>query len=196
MSPLHPTNADAPQDQCLIMVRHTAVDESLRGFCYGASDVELSGAGKAHVDLLTAELIATRPSHIFHSGLLRTRHLADMVAVRVGATAQVDRRIAEFDFGEWEMRRWDDIHADGHDIARLVHEPETFAPPGGETVFSMRDRVMSWYRALPRGARVLAISHGGPISALRGSLTGVAPAAWPALVPAFGEQVRFKLPRS
>lgn len=178
----------------LIMVRHTAVDENLRGFCHGASDVALSSDGKAHVGLLAGELAYMAPTHIVHSGLSRARRLAEAIANRLGRQPRIEPRIAEFNFGDWELRRWDDIHADGHDIARLIDEPETFSPPGGETVFAMRDRVLSWYASLPKGARVLAVSHGGPISTLRGALAAAPPHGWPALVPEYGEHLRFELP--
>ncbi len=192
-------NGDAvskSEDGWLIMVRHTAVDENLRGVCYGASDVDLSAEGRAQIGFLATKLAALVPNYIVHSGLSRALRLADSVANRLGRKPRMDQRIAEFNFGEWELRRWDDIHSDGHDIARLIHEPESFAPPGGETVLRMHERVIDWYKDLPSRARILAISHGGPISTLRGSLNGAPPASWPRLVPGYGGQVRFDLPNS
>ncbi|MCH9808191.1 MAG: histidine phosphatase family protein [Alphaproteobacteria bacterium] len=178
----------------LVMVRHTAVDENLQGVCYGASDVDLSPAGLAHNQMLSTELAALAPTHIIHSGLSRTRLLAEAVAEKLGTNARPEPRLREFNFGEWELKRWDDIHAAGHDIARLIHEPSTFSAPDGETLFQMRDRVLAWYGALATKNRVLAISHGGPISALRGSLSGAPPHVWPTLVPAYGADIRFALP--
>ena len=180
----------------LVMVRHTAVHENLRGVCYGASDVDLSASGLAHIDRLATELAALAPSLIVHSGLSRARRLAESIGSRLARKPRMDPRIAEFNFGEWELRRWDDIHSAGHDIARLIHEPESFAPPGGETVLAMRDRVLEWYAGLPRRTRVLAVSHGGPISALQGSLSAAPPATWPSLVPGYGQAVRVDLPSS
>jgi alpha-ribazole phosphatase len=182
------------QDGWLVMVRHTQVDENLKGVCYGASDVDLSPQGAVHLSMLAAELARLAPTVIFDSGKIRTRRLAEAVANRLGLRPRSDARIAEFDFGEWELRRWDEIHNDGHDIARLVHEPDTFSPPAGETVAAMRDRVLSWRASLPPRTRILAVSHGGPISALRGSLSGSPPQTWPTLIPVYGEYLRIDLP--
>ncbi len=177
----------------LLMVRHTAVDPALKGVCYGASDVKLSADGRAQIDPLADELANKSPSIIIHSGLSRSRTLAEAVAGRLGLAPRVDARIAEFNFGEWELRRWGEIFLAGHDIARLIHEPHHYSAPGGETVFAMRDRVLAWYNGLPSGGRILAISHGGPISTLRGMLGDVPPKGWPDLVPDYGEYVFFAL---
>lgn len=194
MTPDENQSAERPDGNgWLVMVRHTAVAENLKGVCYGASDVALSEDGLRQVDELAIELAALQPTVIVHSGLSRARLLAEAVADRLDQKATVDPRIAEFDFGAWELCSWDDIYNDGYDIARVVNEPESFAPPGGETLHSMRDRVCAWYDELrcSSQARHLAISHGGPISALSGSLKGLPETAWPSLVPAFGEQVSF-----
>ena len=61
----------------LILIRHAAVSERYHGRCYGRSDVELSLAGERHSEELS-QFFATRPvSRILHSGLQRTRFLAD-----------------------------------------------------------------------------------------------------------------------
>lgn len=191
--PTPPIVDAAATEGWLLMVRHTAVDESLNGVCYGSSDVELSPDGTAHVGLIASHLALLAPAVIYHSGQTRARRLAEAVANRLGRRPRCDRRIAEFDFGEWELRRWDEIHGEGHEIARLIQEPETFAPPGGETVLAMRDRVLAWHAELPRQTRILAVSHGGPISALRGALSGAPPHAWPSLVPAHGDCVNIPM---
>ncbi len=190
--PSQPDDAD-----WLIMVRHTAVSEDLKGVCYGASDVTLSEVGLQHIDDLACELAASQPRTIVHSGLTRARLLAEAVADRLDLPPITDARLAEFNFGAWEMRTWDDIYHDGFDIARVVNEPATFAPPGGETLHAMRDRVRGWYDELScrSEGQVLAISHGGPISSLYGSLQGLPEIAWPSHVPAFGGKVRFARPK-
>jgi broad specificity phosphatase PhoE len=188
-----PPNEPPAGDSWLMMVRHTAVDPQLKGICYGASDVELSAGGLAHIEPLADALADKAPSIIVHSGLRRSRMLAEAVAGRLGLEPCIDPRIAEFNFGEWELRGWAEIFAAGHDIARLIHEPDRFAAPGGETLFAMRDRVLAWYKSLPSGSRILAVSHGGPISTLRGILADIPPAKWPDLAPQYGEHIRFAL---
>ncbi len=181
----------------LLLVRHCAVDERFKGVCYGGqTDVGLSDQGIAQNKALAARLARLGPARIFHSGLSRTRVLAEEIAALVDAPLLEDKRLTELDFGTWEGRSWDEIFGEvGHDMVRLMSEPETYAPHGGETIFEVRDRVMGWHGELSTlgvadGALTgvtIAISHGGPISALLGTLGNVSVSDWPGLIPAYGE---------
>jgi broad specificity phosphatase PhoE len=173
-----------------MLVRHTAVDDGYAGRCYGALDVPLSPAGKLDAARLVPLLAAWRPQWVCHSDLLRTRTLAAAVATATGAPIRADVRLRERHFGTWEGRAWDAIYQeDPRSLDRLIEEPQTFAPPGGETTLELRDRVWAWYRELPAEARVLAVTHGGPIAALRGTLEGCDPGAWPRFIPPLGASV-------
>jgi broad specificity phosphatase PhoE len=102
-------------------------------------------------------------------------------------TSRQDDRLRERHFGAWEGRSWDSVYQeDRRNLDRLIEEPETFAPPGGETTMVLRDRVLAWYRALPSEPRVMAVTHGGPMAVLLGTFQGRCPAEWPRLVPPLG----------
>ena len=171
----------------LLLVRHTETCPSFRGRCYGATDVPLSPAGLVALPGLAAQICAYGPCAVVHSGRARTRRLAEAISGMMPDLACTsDARLRELDFGSWEGRTWDDIHAeDSCAIDRLAQDPH-FAPPGGETVQAMRARVMAWYESCEARGVVVAISHGGPIAALRGSLGRLPPEAWPKLIPAYG----------
>jgi broad specificity phosphatase PhoE len=77
-------------------------------------------------------------------------------------------------------------------LSRLIDEPETFRPPGGETTGELRDRVISWYERRPRTGLMVVVAHGGPIAALRGTLAGKAPIDWVTLIPRPGSWVRLR----
>ena len=179
----------------LVLVRHTQVADRYQGVCYGASDVELSPHGISHAGELASELAALAPTHVFHSGLSRAQTLGVQIAAGAGCQPICDRRLAEINFGVWELCPWDDIFAQvGDDMSRIISEPATFAPAGGETAFAVRDRIVSWARELPRDGRVIAVSHGGAIGALRGTLAGNGAQAWQDFMPKNGESIRFPLP--
>jgi broad specificity phosphatase PhoE len=136
---------------------------------------------------LAEQLGALPLTNLFHSGLRRTQFLAELVASRVGIPATADTDLRERDFGTWELRSWDKIFAEvGRAMDGLVLDPANYAPPGGETTLALRDRVLGWYRRLPPDGLIVAITHGGPIAALRGALGGWAVDRWPDLIPACG----------
>ncbi|HEY5312240.1 MAG TPA: histidine phosphatase family protein [Pirellulales bacterium] len=185
------TQADALRR--VVLVRHTSVEDACRGRCYGSSDVALSEQGRQEARELAARVANWPITHLFHSGLTRSRDCAELIAGLCGVAAIAAPELAEMHFGDWELCTWDAIHAAAPDaLDRLLAEPATFAPPGGETLLAMRDRVLHWYRKLPAAGFIVAVSHGGPIAALRGTLAGLPPAAWPQLIPPHGEPVELE----
>jgi broad specificity phosphatase PhoE len=174
----------------IVLVRHPPVAAEFDGVCYGRSDVPLGVDGVRLAARLADSLAAEPTTHLYHSDLSRCAEVACRIGTLTGVTPQADPRLRERCFGEWEGRRWDDIHAEtGDDMMGMVTAPHSWHPPGGETTFSLRDRVLSWFSELPPVGSVVAITHGGPIAALRGSLAGLPVAGWAELIPACGEVV-------
>lgn len=178
----------------LILVRHGPVADHYHGVCYGRSDVELSPRGEDRSREL-AETLATLPvDRIMHSGLGRTRFLAHLLSERLGMPAHRAEALRERDFGRWELRSWDEIHREsGDDILKMISHPGTFRPGGGETTFEMRNRVLDWFRGVPLDGLSVAVSHGGPIAALLGTLRDLPVTSWPELIPPYGECVEIDL---
>jgi len=171
----------------ILLVRHCEAGPDYQGLCYGQSDVGLSPEGEAHSIRIAEQLAGWPITHLFHSGLRRTCFLAESVASKVGIPAIADTDLRERDFGTWELRPWDEIYAEvGRAMDGLLLDPANYAPPGGETTLALRDRVHRWYRRLPPEGLVVAITHGGPIAALRGALRSLTVDHWPELIPACG----------
>ena len=177
-------------DVAVILVRHTEISKSWKGLCYGASDVPLSDAGRAAIPALARALAVRRPTYVYHSGLMRTHQLASDVAETANAVLREDQRFAEMNFGAWEGRSWTDIFATvGHDMSQLIHDPDHYAPPDGETAHSMRDRTLQAITELPGDGLSIIVTHGGPISAVRGTVQHLPARDWPGLVPAYGDSL-------
>jgi broad specificity phosphatase PhoE len=174
----------------VVLVRHASVDEACRGVCYGSSDVALSEQGRAESGRLAEQLAGWAVTHLFHSGLARSRECAERIGRVCKVLAVAAPALAEMHFGDWELRTWDAIHAEMPTaLDRLLTEPATFSPPRGETLFAVRDRVLAWYRDLPSVGLIVAVGHGGPIAALRGTLAGLNATDWPSFIPRHGEMV-------
>lgn len=182
------------------LVRHTAVAQHWKGRCYGRSDVGLSRDGRMAARQLAEKLALLRPDAIYVSPARRARFLGGLAVRNLGtADLRIDPRLAECHFGNWEGKSWDRIYADtGDAMLGLVQEPSIFRPGGdGETTFAMRDRAMAWFADAVREdfSSLVAICHGGPIAAIRGTLLRLPASEWPSLVPAYGERVTIENPR-
>jgi alpha-ribazole phosphatase len=175
-------------NRTITLVRHPPVAEQFRSLCYGSSDVPLGSDGT--IQQLVEELAALPITHVYHSGLTRAATVADLLGARIGVVPIIDTRLRERHFGEWEMRPWQAIYDESaDDMMGMVHDPAEWRPPGGETTFSFRDRVMEWYRDLPDAGHIAAICHGGPIAALLGTLRDIPVSEWLGLIPPPGEIV-------
>lgn len=149
----------------LILVRHPAPQVS-SGTCYGRSDVAVTPHALATV---RASLQTTLPPHVplYASPLRRCAELAAALAQDLPASAlRFDARLAEMDFGAWEMQPWHAIAREDIDAwaADLAH----YRPGGGENVLAMTTRVDAFLGDLLREQHETAIiiCHAGTIRLL------------------------------
>lgn len=141
----------------VLLVRHTrtALGEAV---CYGRSDVALAEGWREDWTRALAKVpeAARRHAALFASPLSRCRLLAQRLA-RPYAT---DPRLREFDFGDWEMRRWADLPRE--QIDAWTRDPG--APvPGGERLGDLYARAAAFLdeRCADPGRDTLAITHAG-----------------------------------
>ncbi len=172
------------------LIRHAEVEAVWKKICYGQMDVPLSTPGR-FASQTFAELLPReeKPIVVFHSGLSRTRVLADAIAARWSPTIPVrsDARLLERNYGQWQGKSWDEIFAaDPEHFHDLVEHPETYRPASGETTTEMQQRMVEWYQSLNSyqhdgpapSPLILAISHSGPIAALAGYVYGAHARDW------------------
>lgn len=157
----------------VLLVRHPPVALAWSGRCYGRSDMGWSREGQAVARALAARLADEPLASIVHSGLQRTRRLAELVGRRHTCPIVADLRWAERDFGDWEGRTWQAIWREtGNAMDGMIHDPDGFRPGGGETGLELSTRAFAAWAGLPPGDPVLVIAHGGTIAAIRCALAG------------------------
>ncbi|NMM39226.1 MAG: phosphoglycerate mutase [Glaciimonas sp.] len=134
----------------IYLIRHPR-PEVAPEMCYGRSDLTVCSQEQATtLAALLPQLQALPPTTpIFSSPLLRCAALAQQLsAARGGAAVQFDARLAEMDFGGWEMCSWDAIARNEIDAwaADLIH----YRPGGGESVLQVTARIHAFYADLTR----------------------------------------------
>lgn len=168
----------------LALIRHPPVAVAA-GLCYGASDVAL--AAPPDEDIARLKPLLPERFALWSSPLARCRQLAEGLG-----EARLDPRLAEIDFGEWEMKSFDAIGRAALD--RWALAPLDHVAPGGESARRMADRVLAFLaeRQAEGGSQVF-VAHGGPLRAIAGQLLGLAPELWLALDFAPARLARFAL---
>ena len=162
----------------LVLIRHPAVAVPA-GVCYGRSDVPLAAdpdAAAADIAGRLAALRAPLPQRVVTSPLVRCARVAAALADAHGLGVQHDARLAEIDFGDWELCAWDAIGRERVDAwaADFLHAREH----GGESVAQFDARVQAAFDALaddaPEGSRVAwAVTHSGVMRAIAARALGV-----------------------
>lgn len=141
----------------LTLVRHTSVDVE-PGTCYGQSDVDLKPTFPEEAAIVRGNLGGKRFDAVFTSPLSRCVRLAERCGYK---DAVRDDRLKELNFGEWEMKRFDEITD-----ARLQEWYEDYfnvRPTGGESFADQQIRLKDFIDTLPdKGyGSVLIFAHGG-----------------------------------
>ncbi|MDH3406877.1 MAG: alpha-ribazole phosphatase family protein [Gammaproteobacteria bacterium] len=107
---------------------------------------------------------------IVSSPLLRCAEFARELAERHGLPLELDVRLVELGFGEWEGCTAQELTAiDPDTLERFRHDPLSNAPPGAEPLVSFRDRILeAWHSLTERhgGKHILVIVHAGVIRML------------------------------
>lgn len=142
----------------LILLRHAEPDIEA-GICYGRSDI----AARMPDDRAIAHLIASFPrpiTRIDTSPLIRCSGLAERIGQSFGLVVHTDPRLAEIDFGRWEMQAWDAIPR--HEIDLWAADVTGARPHGGESVAEMTSRVRCYLNEQSKSRdSVLAVAHLG-----------------------------------
>ncbi len=143
----------------LILIRHGRTEANASGLLLGRDDPALDEVGLGQAESVAAEVGPV--DRVVSSPLLRTR----ATAAGLGAEVEIDDRWVEMSYGEWERRPVRDVPAETW--RRWATDPG-FAPPGGESIAELGERVRAACEDLVDAAAdgdVVVVSHVSPIKA-------------------------------
>ena len=173
----------------LYFVRHGETDWNREGRLQGQHDVELNAAGRRQAvacGTILSDLLRSigRQPHEFgyvSSPLSRARETMALMRQALGpdlAPVQIDPRLKELSFGDWEGETIAEIRArDPAAIAARARDKWSFEPPHGESYARLSQRVAAWYASLQEDT--VAVAHGGTARALMVVLRLVPPTTAP-----------------
>ncbi len=140
------------------LLRHGATAFSENGLYCGQTDAPLSPLGRRQAHSIRPDIAQVPYQYLWSSDLQRCVETARLAA----GEPTLDERLREFDFGDIEGIRFDDLET-GTQEALIAFEG--FAAPGGETTTEFGERVDGFFSELPFG-RHLIVTHGGVIRLL------------------------------
>jgi alpha-ribazole phosphatase len=152
----------------IYLIRHTAPYIG-QDVCYGQSDIALAPSFKEEWQILRGKL----PEHfdaIYSSPLKRCQFLAERLN---GAAIQYDERLLELNFGDWEMKSWNEI--DQGDLKVWMDHFVEQKTPGGESFRQLCLRTTAFLQDLEKNSfkTIALVTHAGVIRAIISHILGM-----------------------
>ena len=144
----------------ITLIRHTT-PAIVPGLIYGHTDVPLADSFAVELAAVRATLPVTFDV-VYSSPSRRCVQLAEQLT----SVVCLDERLRELNFGAWEGQTWDTIDRQASEwwMQDFVNK----APPGGESMRQMNERVLNFWSELIRQPyqHVGVVTHGGVIRLL------------------------------
>ena len=152
------------------LLRH---GETTAGCCFlGSTDAPLTPRGWQQMTTAMQRISDkdNAPSLVISSPLQRCAEFADAYCQESGLELLIEKDLREIAFGDWEAKTSDELWQTDRDrLSRFWQDPLSHAPPGGENIRQLYERVTGVVESLANhypNRHLLIIAHGGSIRCL------------------------------
>ena len=167
----------------LLVVRHGQTDWNSSGRFQGQTDIPLNLIGVGQAQAVARRLAQEMPAAIYASDLQRAWQTAEIIHKAQPLDGRcplvAEPRLREMCFGEWEGLTYKEIQArQSQFLQRWESDLEHTAPPGGETLLDLAERVRAANQSIASAhpdSTVLLVAHGGPLQLLIAMALGLPP---------------------
>jgi alpha-ribazole phosphatase len=150
----------------IFLIRHTTPAVTY-GTCYGFADLDLAATFPEEAGRVQG-ILPDKHFSVYASPLQRCSKLATFL---FGSTFETDERLKEVNFGDWEMKTWEEIPetTPKNWMADYLHEPV----PNGESYTQLYARSIAAFRdIIASGQDTAIVTHGGVIRSIVAYATG------------------------
>lgn len=146
------------------LIRHTSVDVPA-GYAYGQTDVALRPSFEEEAEKVKESLSGLTFNKVWCSPLTRCVRLASYCGY---PDAIREDRVKELNFGEWEMKSWEELSSDPRSEAWFADWIDTKTPEG-ESLKDQYVRVSSFLDEIRESGleNVCIFAHGGVLTCAR-----------------------------
>lgn len=155
-----------------LWVRHGETEMNRQKRYLGHSDVSLNERGRNEAKELASRLkcAGDNPVQLYCSDLRRCVQTAQPLADVWNVPLIVVPALRELSFGDWELLTYEQLmERDGERATRWYDDPFTYAPPNGESLRQLGERVDQWLHgalaetSADESDTKVFVTHGGVI---------------------------------
>lgn len=170
----------------VVLWRHGRTAYNAEGRLQGQVDIELDDVGRWQAAQAAVLLATQHPSvRILSSDLGRARATAQALGDLTGTEVEVDPRLRERSFGEWEGLHGDEIASrwpEAHARWRSGHDPERVGAETRTEVAARMAQAVEEHAATCVDRTLVVVSHGAAITLGLTALLGLDADGWRGLV--------------
>jgi alpha-ribazole phosphatase len=154
----------------LFLIRHGQTNHNHDSRYQGWVDAPLNETGTSQAKSIAKRLSDKKIDAIYASDLQRSIQTAEVIAKKHGLKINIDKRLREISFGDWEGMSYKEIQAISPTLLeKWINNPVNISPPNGETLTQLASRVQSVLDEVTsqlKDKTVLFVTHGGVIRTL------------------------------
>ncbi len=150
----------------LLLIRHGESEGNAAGILQGHRDYPLTPRGLRQAHLAAAQVAHLGVDRMVTSPLARAVQTADVIARAVRRPAEPHPGLAEYDIGEAAGLTLAEIRARFPGIIEAQRRGDPVRFPGEEGRAAFAERIRSALEELTAGGTVVAVTHGGVVSAI------------------------------
>ena len=171
----------------ILAIRHGETAWNVDTRLQGHLDIPLNDVGLRQAEHLARSLVQRDPvDAIYASDLSRAHTTATAIAQAMGKTVHTHLGLRERHFGAFQGRTFAEIETELPDHAWHWRKrtPDWTPPDGGESLFVLRDRILTTVNELAvrhPGQQIVLVAHGGVLDILYRAATRIdlqAPRTW------------------
>jgi broad specificity phosphatase PhoE len=161
----------------LLLTRHGESTSNASRRFTGHSEAALTALGRRQARALGRRLRHTPIDAAYASDLQRALDTARLATTGRGLEVQIEPRLREMSFGEWEGLTYDEIREGWPDHHHMLRSfDDSFHAPGGEPYSQTRTRIVEAFGEIAgrhRDETVLIVAHGGTIQIILQHVLGL-----------------------
>ena len=165
----------------ILFIRHGQILANREGRWHGSTDSPLTLKGKIQARLTRRAVKNHFPTVTFVSPLQRCRKTALLATRDLNAPTKVLPGLAEMSIGEWENRKYTELHVE-ENLHFKFNEDLSWCPPKGESLQKVSDRSLSAFHQITENCSakdtILIVSHGALLAILLANLLDGDPRSW------------------